>query len=342
MPNVSSDALITFLMAQPTPNLEEIRGLLEAGASVKGRSELGETALHLAVRRGEPELVRLLLAHGAEANALDGLGKTPLALARQGRHAEVSELLASAGGKERVVYRASEDPFAPFPFDLEAFRQAARREALSARLLEQELCSAQELVVALARQVHAPGERLALLAALREAASVPPRRRVFEGAQTLRRPFFVHGDLEVWGDLRIVAPFGVTGDLVVRGALCDTGPDSHVMVLGEVSAHALHTDGEFAVGGDLTARDLVIGYYNDNTLYASTIRAPVVIEDDHCVEALVEAKHHFDIDTYAQGRGEGVPERLRALFLDAFLDEDGRLDRHGVMRAISLGKPVFR
>ena len=92
---------------------------------------------------------------------------------------------------------------------------------------------------------------------------------------------------------------------------------------------------------------MVLGYYNDHILSANTLKARVVIEDDHATMASVESEHHFDIDTYSQGYGEGVPERLHALFVDEVLrkedeEEEARLDKGELFYRISKGLPVFR
>ncbi|KAH8645942.1 hypothetical protein BGZ61DRAFT_542662 [Ilyonectria robusta] len=84
---------------------------------------------------------------------------------------------------------------------------------------------------------------------------------------------------------------------------------------GDLNAHAVHTDGEMYVKGDIEA-EAVYGYYNDHTLRASTICARLVIEDEHYTEADVEADVHFDLDTYQQGYGEGVQEQLREVLVD--------------------------
>ncbi|KAH7124244.1 hypothetical protein EDB81DRAFT_860991 [Dactylonectria macrodidyma] len=168
--------------------------------------------------------------------------------------------------------------------------------------------------------------------------------RTMVGEQELREPFFHHGDLIVQGRLRVLCPFVITGSLTVDGFMADAGPDSSVAVGGNVNAHAVYTDGEMYVGGDIEA-EVVYGYYNDNTLQAGTIRARLVIEDEHCTEARVEADIHFDLDTYRQGYGEGVQEQLREVLVDEVFtqdDDEARLDHRALYSHLWEGKSVFR
>lgn len=170
--------------------------------------------------------------------------------------------------------------------------------------------------------------------------------RTLLGDQRLDEPFFHHGDLVVKGHLDVSAPFVITGSLTVEGCVEDCGPDSVVAVGGGMAASAVHTDGEMYVGGDIEAA-IVYGYYNDNTLQARTIRARLVIEDEHSTIADVEAETHFDLYDFQQGYGDGVQERLRELLVDEVFsneeDEDEeQLDRTLLFARLREGKQVFR
>ena len=72
-----------------------VRTLLEAGADPDARDRRGRTALHVAARRGGPEMIAVLLGAGADVNAKDGRGRTPLAHARL--------RLNAPGAKEEAV-----------------------------------------------------------------------------------------------------------------------------------------------------------------------------------------------------------------------------------------------
>lgn len=331
--------------------------LLDAGAAIDVRDDNQQAPLHRAAARGKASIVEILLARGAEVNAIDGLGRTPLGVAlreqtkpwvkanhRTAEFNAVIKVLERTGGRPSVPYERRDDPFAPFPVDGAAVRAALSKHGKFR--FEFEVDSAQEVATGL-QGYGESSESLGRLTALRGVLGVPPRSLRLAGPLTLTSPFFHHGDLEVDGELYIQRPFAVTGNLLVHGVVRDNGNDSLVNVLGDVKCHALYTDGEFSVAGDIEARDVVLGYYNDHILSASTIKARVVIEDEHATEASVEAEHHFDLDTYSQGYGEGVPERLRELFVDEVLrvedgDEEARLDRGELFDRIGKGLPVFR
>jgi ankyrin repeat protein len=65
-----------LLKASAQGDLAEVRNLLEKGADVNARTDMGETPLHLA---HSEEVARFLIEHGADVNARDGeYGMTPL------------------------------------------------------------------------------------------------------------------------------------------------------------------------------------------------------------------------------------------------------------------------
>ncbi|MCE9667769.1 ankyrin repeat domain-containing protein [Myxococcus stipitatus] len=339
-----------------------LRELLDAGAAIDARTEQGLTPLHSAARGGQADHVRLLLERGAEVNAIDGLGRTPLGVAlRTKEEAWVVHnkrtpgfiasirALEAAGGKQSVPLPLCEDPFAPFPVDVQAVRAALGTRKLS---FSHGFDSAQEIATGL-HGFGAPDAALEMLRRVAGTLGVAPRKVQLKGPLVLRAPFFHHGDLEVEGDVWIRRAFAVTGSVVVHGVVRDTDNDSLVNILGDLKCHGLYTDGEFSVAGDLEARDVVLGYYNDHLLSAARIRARVVIEDDHAVDGIVEAEHHFDIDQYSQGYGDGVPEALQALFVaevfeagsksdDGDAEDPPRLDKGELFDRISKGLPVFR
>jgi ankyrin repeat protein len=71
------------------------------------RFEKHRSALHLAVLKNRPDMVRLLVELGADASAEDDQGTTPLGLANASTDASISKMLIAAGAdpKERAVNR---------------------------------------------------------------------------------------------------------------------------------------------------------------------------------------------------------------------------------------------
>jgi ankyrin repeat protein len=65
------------LHATSEEHVEVAQMLLERGAVVDARTNLGRTSLHRAVETGNIQLARLLLEHGADVNVRDESGETP-------------------------------------------------------------------------------------------------------------------------------------------------------------------------------------------------------------------------------------------------------------------------
>jgi ankyrin repeat protein len=84
--------------------------LLEHGADPNIRSGRDrETALHVAVRRGQAaSIVRLLLEHGADVHARRGDGRTSWILARRGGFDELASILEEAGAARETLAPADE------------------------------------------------------------------------------------------------------------------------------------------------------------------------------------------------------------------------------------------
>ncbi|MFE1555162.1 hypothetical protein ACFW6V_09235 [Streptomyces sp. NPDC058734] len=236
----------------------------------------------------------------------------------------------------------------PLPVDMAAIRMAAAildgSGGLSP-LVEPDFDSYQDFVGGLGDGCDP--DRLPLLPRLCvEVLGETGTTRTLAGGHQVNAPFFHHGDLVVVGDLDVAAPFVVTGSLTVEGCLADCGPDSVVAVGRDLAARAVYTDGEMSVGGCVMA-EVVYGYYNDNTLQAGSIRARLVVEDDHETIADVQADLHFDLHTYQQGYGDDIHRQLRELLVEeVFTREDGddkeQLDRRVLFALLREGRPVFR
>ena len=82
---------------QPPSDTDDMRGLvglLSNGAHANAPQRDGDSLLHAAARRGDPDLVRYLLRRGADADARDAFGHSPLDVATRHEHPEVVALLA--------------------------------------------------------------------------------------------------------------------------------------------------------------------------------------------------------------------------------------------------------
>ena len=100
-----------------------VRALLASGASVGERTAGGETALHLAAKRGSVGTVELLLEHGADPEQRNGDGRTPRQLVWQMRDrgesaaagTAIAGLLEGAALLRRQAWRPKLHPQTPKP-----------------------------------------------------------------------------------------------------------------------------------------------------------------------------------------------------------------------------------
>lgn len=83
LPNLiyRSNAVYSVLEAAEADKAEVIEARIKEGCDVNQKDELGNTALHLAAKRGADKCVALLLSAGADAMVQDASGKTALELA---------------------------------------------------------------------------------------------------------------------------------------------------------------------------------------------------------------------------------------------------------------------
>ena len=77
-----------------------MEALLGAGASIDARNGVGETALLVAARAGNNEVVRLFLERHADVNAADNRQHTALYYAGERGSTEIIEMLLTAGAEE--------------------------------------------------------------------------------------------------------------------------------------------------------------------------------------------------------------------------------------------------
>jgi ankyrin repeat protein len=88
-----------LFIATSTGYFESAQMLLERGAKINDQNVSGNTPLHLAVDKGRIQAVRLLLEHGADVNARNKSDKAPSQLASVLGHPEIAELLSQYGAK---------------------------------------------------------------------------------------------------------------------------------------------------------------------------------------------------------------------------------------------------
>lgn len=70
-----------------------IRLLLVHGADPSSKDDKGNTALHIAARRGDAEIAKTILECGADLSPQNGDGDTPLHLAARAGAAELAKAL---------------------------------------------------------------------------------------------------------------------------------------------------------------------------------------------------------------------------------------------------------
>lgn len=94
-----NDHYTPLLAATRYGQLEAIQYLIEHGAHVNDKEDLGNTALHFAASSGNIQTVAYLLKHGADVKAANNHGDTPLLEAIVGREYEhdIVELLLNNG-----------------------------------------------------------------------------------------------------------------------------------------------------------------------------------------------------------------------------------------------------
>lgn len=85
--------------ASASGDTAQIALLLDQGAVLDARDELGRTALMLAVMQNRLDVARLLLDRGADPNVADNSGHSPLQQAKQAHLGEMAAMLERAGAR---------------------------------------------------------------------------------------------------------------------------------------------------------------------------------------------------------------------------------------------------
>lgn len=84
-------------MAVARGNVDIVTVLLDAGADIEAKGTNGAHPLHLAALADRPEVARLLIAHGAQLESRDNNGMTPLLIAASNGKLGVTQVLLDAG-----------------------------------------------------------------------------------------------------------------------------------------------------------------------------------------------------------------------------------------------------
>jgi hypothetical protein len=76
-----------------------VNRLLDQGATLDARDDLGRTPLMMATLNGQAETVKILLGRGADPNIADNGGHTALQMAQSAHRDEIAQLLQDAGAR---------------------------------------------------------------------------------------------------------------------------------------------------------------------------------------------------------------------------------------------------
>ncbi|XP_043484439.1 26S proteasome non-ATPase regulatory subunit 10-like isoform X2 [Leptopilina heterotoma] len=78
-------------------NVETVKELLQKEININDQDRNGDTALHMATRRGDEAIVALLLEFRAEINCQNNIGVTPLHVSAKRGHEEICKMLLIKG-----------------------------------------------------------------------------------------------------------------------------------------------------------------------------------------------------------------------------------------------------
>ena len=93
----SQDLESVLLEAASAGNTDMVRSLIDNGASIEVKNDVGATPLIFASAKGQKEVVALLLERKANVNAKTNTGITPLMAAASGGYPEIFKLLLAKG-----------------------------------------------------------------------------------------------------------------------------------------------------------------------------------------------------------------------------------------------------
>jgi|GEM_PF-984695 len=158
----------------------------------------------------------------------------------------------------------------------------------------------------------------------------PRSSSTVEGTLAPEEPTGVLGDLHVQGDLEVGAPLVVVGNLTVDGRIRDQGPESKLVVVGEVRCRSLYTTGWITILGGLSVEHAVFAEYNDDSLEViGPMTAGLIVSDDHLVSATRKMATRRPSQSGAWGtetfdaRFQAHKQELAQLLVEGVATEDG-------------------
>ena len=96
-PKAIKKSVYGFLPSARRRNPKKLRQLLDDGANIERRNQMGETALMQASMCGRLQCVQLLLDRGAKINAIDKNGNSAISYASMYGHIDILKLLLDHG-----------------------------------------------------------------------------------------------------------------------------------------------------------------------------------------------------------------------------------------------------
>lgn len=134
VPDTDASAL---MFAAGSNKLGEVEALLNAGIDARTTNPEGETPLHTACIRGNPDIIRVLLEHGGDPNARAtspaSLEMTPLTWCAYAGYTDAVRALVNGGAEVNLVVR---DEAGGHLTALDIARKIGERGAETARVLE--------------------------------------------------------------------------------------------------------------------------------------------------------------------------------------------------------------
>ncbi len=99
-----------FFEAVRESDKDKVGSILQVSNLTNKKTNIGMTALHIAVQRGSLAICQLLVQHKASVNSQDLLGNTPLHEAAQSTNRLVLQFLIASGGDQTIENAHGETP----------------------------------------------------------------------------------------------------------------------------------------------------------------------------------------------------------------------------------------